>query len=121
MKKPEVVKLMLKNKERFSHIKMNTKTRAPRAAPVKKAEPAKKKNVNPLVAEMKAVVKKIGSRDIYVSGDELVQDYYDDVSPLRQKITLKLIKQIKSRHLGVGTPEKSPDRIVPPRATLKKE
>tara|TARA_Y100000114_G_C11706024_1_gene300993 strand:+ start:261 stop:932 length:672 start_codon:yes stop_codon:yes gene_type:complete len=31
MKKPELVKLMLKNKERFSHIKMNTKE--PRAKP----------------------------------------------------------------------------------------
>ena len=48
MKKDDVIKLMLKNKERFNHIK--TKEVKPRAKPTKPAKPVKK--------EVKKVIKK---------------------------------------------------------------
>ena len=42
MKKPEVVELMLKNKDRFHHIKMAEKKPKPKPKPVEKPKPVKK-------------------------------------------------------------------------------
>ena len=58
MKKAEVVDLMMKNKERFSYIKMAEKKAPVKKAPVKKAPPAQKKKQKFKVNRPKSAPKK---------------------------------------------------------------
>ena len=98
MKKNEIINLMLKNKERFSHIKMNTKTKTTpkpvKKQPVKKQPVKKQKSpkLKKLEVDVKKLIKRIGTEEYYKKyggnqpnyndGGELMKNYLKEYAKI---------------------------------------